>query len=153
VTQSKLTNVEKETFIKARDVVRKATRNLYIIDEESSEKPGGTEITRCLYSIFQIIRSLPTERGKIDRKIPEGGYYLMNAILIDMMQLGIISKENLSGFLNKHKNGKIISSHALKRLDTYAASHYPDYNKIGPKTFIQDSRLNNLKEAQLLRCE
>jgi hypothetical protein len=68
-----------------------------------------------------------------------------------MIKLGMLSEINLSCFLNNTVNGKIISIHALNRLDKYAASNYSDYFKMGLKQISEDSRSEDLQEPQLLR--
>jgi hypothetical protein len=168
--QSRLTIEEKSSVKKKLEIVKQQVRNLYepklqelrgkqfnSQDDLMNEDPLEIiSVTGSLDSAFQVVEFLPQAQWqeKVGTKMVERGYDVMFNLLIDMLQLQILSKEQVSQFLNNNKDVQLVLSHVLNRLDKYGRINYSDlYHKMGAKGFISDSLSENLAESQLLKCE
>ncbi|PLW33682.1 hypothetical protein PCASD_10305 [Puccinia coronata f. sp. avenae] len=169
--QSRLTRQEKSKIIKELEVSYKGARNFYEITiselrgkdyRHQSDRITAGDVIELIFEnvkpkwldlIVQIMQFLPKEARKVKIKTVERGYNLVITLLIDMIQLGMISEDQLSHFLNNNKNVQPILSHVLMRLNKYGQNYYSDYPAIGAKKFMHDSHCKTLAEAQILRCE
>jgi hypothetical protein len=90
-----------------------------------------------LNSVFQIMEALPIKRGKLSSSIITQGYWIMEMLLKDVIKLQLLSRKNLTYFLNNNKNAQIILSHTFKRLD----NHYISHGFLYPNTITEESDL------------
>jgi hypothetical protein len=168
--KSGMTQAEKSTFNMHLDLVLKSVRKIF--ESPVSRWTGrgyhlkgshadflGTmmarETRRILEFVFQIItEASPKEKENLSQSTIKEGVQIMNIILIDVMQLEILSNKHLSQFLNKSSNAQIILSHAFKNLlikrDRGDGFVYPH---ISINYFINCGKSMSSLESEIIKSE